>query len=94
MAKQRAKIDGNDLFGKTEKGQDDKASSSQDDKPKKKLTLYITDDTAMQLDMAWMKIRHATGESLSRSDIIEAAILAALDDDDYSKIIDILASNS
>lgn len=82
-----------DLLGdKTPKKQNAKEAEGQSAKEaaKKKQTLYLSEETAVSLDRAWVDIRHQTGRAISRSDIIDAAIRLALAGGDYQRVIDVL----
>lgn len=91
MAKKRASIADADLFQTTEESQDVNIEESQDVKtqkePKFKTTLYITKETQFMLDQAWVDLRRITGVILTKTDIIEAALNAALADGEYSEVI-------
>jgi hypothetical protein len=65
--------------------------SSADQSEKKRSTMYLPEETIKLLEKAWIEIRHETGQAVSRSDIIEASLLIALQDGDYRKVIDTIA---
>lgn len=97
MAKKRARIK-QDIFDSTaqnEKQPDSKSSKADDSNEpvKKGNTYYLTEDTYWRLDAAKAQLRRMTGENISKSDIVEAALLQAFSeletrgDDSYLAIL-------
>lgn len=81
MAKRRARIK-EDIFDSTAQNQkqsDSKSSKADDSNElvKKGNTYYLTEDTYWRLDAAKAKLRRMTGKNISKSDIVEAALLQA-----------------
>lgn len=66
---------------KQSKDFDSESSESQPDEQKKiGNTYYLTPDTHWRLDAAKAQLRRATGKMISKSDIVEMAVTAALDE--------------
>lgn len=83
MAKRRGKVSETDLFARTDSTpseQHDSKAAGQQSSEKVKNTYYLTADTDYRLDLARAELRRITGEKVSKSDIIEAALKGALDD--------------
>jgi hypothetical protein len=53
--------------------------------PKVKNTYYFQQETSDRLDLLQVRLRQLTGEKLSKSEVIEAALLLALDDFDANR---------
>jgi hypothetical protein len=67
---------------KIPKEKDSKIAKKQNAKEEKKKsnTYYLTEDTFWRLDEAKAKLRRMSGENISKSDIIEWALVIALDE--------------
>lgn len=82
MARKRARISGQDVFDSTTERQQD----SKTEKPQKvKNTFHITQETTWRLEDAQLELRRSTGEKLSKSEIIEAALILALNEYEAKK---------
>ena len=83
MVKKRAKVSETNLFESTDSTQvshyDSKTAKGKGEE-KVKNTYYLTQETDARLEMARVILRGITGEKLSKSDIIEAALVSALNE--------------
>ena len=83
MVKKRAKVSDTSLFESTDSKQvshRDSKTAKEKGEEKVKNTYYLTQETDARLEMARVILRRITGEKLSKSEIIEAALVIALNE--------------
>lgn len=83
MAKKRAKVSDTSLFESTDSkkvSQLDSKTAKEKSEEKVKNTYYLTQETDARLEMARVILRGITGKKLSKSEIIEAALVSALNE--------------